>query len=162
MAKINYITRHPNYNICPRCGHPAYAFLMDNKYCVGCIHCGLQNGLKTLVEGEVTEQYATQMRKAWNMKCLEAEYSMEAMEELGVRNGDYVLADNVDSEIIHVAKNICEVIQFIKSTENQISVGIYYMGANMLQCLGSSFLVWEILYAITKQNYSELKVTLSS
>ena len=152
MAKINYITRHPNYNICPRCGHTAYAFLMDNKYCVGCIHCGLQNGLNMSAENEVTELYASQMKKTWNLKCLEAEYSMEAMEELGVCNGDYVLVDNVDSEIIHVAKNIREVIQFIKSTENQISVGIYYMGANMLQCLGSSFLVWEILYAITKQN----------
>ena len=152
MEKTNNITRHPKYNICPCCGNHAYAILDNTNYFIGCIHCGMQHGINTLVEGEVTEQYATQMRKAWNMKCLEAEYRMEAMEELGVCNGDYVLIDNADSEIIHVAKNIREVIQFIKSTENQISVGIFYMGANMLQYLGSSFLVWEILYAITKQN----------
>ena len=113
MEKMNKITREQNYNICPRCGHPAYAFLMDNnKYCVGCIHCGLQNGLKTLVEGEVTEQYATQMRKAWNMKCLDSEYNVEAMEVLGVYNGNYVLVDNTGYRIIHVAKNVSEVIQF--------------------------------------------------
>lgn len=153
MEKINKITREQNYNICPCCGHPAYAILIDNNiYYVGCIHCGLKHGINAFVEDEVTEEYATQMRKAWNKKCLESEYSVEAMEELGVCNGDYALINNADSEIIHVAKNICEVIQFIKSTENQISVCIFYMGANMLQYLGSSFLVCEILYAITKQN----------
>lgn len=152
MGKMNKITREQNYNICPCCGNHAYSILDNTNYFIGCFHCGMQHGINTLVEGEVTEQYATQMRKAWNMKCLEAEYSMEAMEELGICNGDYALIDNADSEIIHVAKNICEVIQFIKSTENQISVGIYYMGANKLENLGSSFLVWEILNAIQKQN----------
>ena len=85
------------------------------------------------------------MRKVWNLKCLEAEYSIEAMEELGVCNGEYVLVDNSDGEIIHVAKNMREVIRFIEETENQIPVGIYYMSANMLEKWGSSFLVWAIL-----------------
>ena len=142
----NTITRGPNYNICPHCGRHVYAVMPDNgSYLVGCIYCGLKNGLNTLADEEITEAFENRMRKAWNYMCLESEYDEDAMEALCVSNGDYVLVDNSDGEIIHVAKNMREVIRFIEETENQIPVGIYYMSANMLEKWGSSFLVWEIL-----------------
>ena len=142
----NTITRGQNYNICPRCGRHAYAILMDNgSYRVGCLHCGLKYGHNTLANEEITEAYVTKMRKAWNFKCLEAEYSEDAMEALCVSNGNYVLTDNTDGTIIHISPNMRDVVRYVEETENRFSVGIYIMLENTLEKLGSSFLVWEIL-----------------
>ena len=85
------------------------------------------------------------MRKAWNFKCLKAEYSEDAMEALCVMNGNYVLTDNIDGTIIHISPNMRDMVRYVEETENRFSVGIYIMLENTLEKLGSSFLVWEIL-----------------
>ena len=136
----NTIVRKEGYNICPQCGRHAYAVLVgDGSYRVGCLSCGLRNGINVLADEAITDSFTEKMRIRWNEQCLEAVYSDEVMEELGVSNGNYVLTSNVDGHIVHIAQDIREAIKYIEDIEYRLSIGVYLMLENTLQYQGSSF-----------------------
>ena len=143
---INTVKANEGYNICPKCGRQVYAILNENgAYSIGCLSCGMREGISVPVDEEMTDEFADRMRTVWNFRCLDEIYSDEAMEVLCISNGNYVLVHNLNGQIVHIARNMREVVDYIESIEYGLPLGIYLMLENTLEYLGCSSLVWEIL-----------------
>ena len=146
IAENNTIFRKAGYNICPQCGRHAYAVLVeDGSYRVGCLSCGLRQGVNVLADEEVSDSFIEKNRIRWNQKCLESTYDDDAMEVLGVSNGYYVLTSHSDGHIVYVTENVRDVVRYIETLEYRLPIGIYLMMGNALQYQGSSSLIWEVL-----------------
>lgn len=140
----NLIKSDDTLNICPRCGRKAYAITTeDGMYRVGCIHCGIRNGVGTLMDEDFTEEMKEALRTQWNEACLKSEYSWDVVAELGLHNGSYVLADSKWKYIVHIANDIEEVERYVVE-QSETSLDIYLVIEGTLQKMGCSFLVWTL------------------
>ena len=142
----NTIRAEEGYNICPRCGRKAYAIQTDDgAYRVGCLECGLINGVRTIIDEEITEDLEESMRRHWNKLCLTAEYFEDALELLCLKNGGYVIANSEDGYIAYVSKDFNEVKDYINDIGDSMSFGIYLHIDGALQYLGSTYLLWQVM-----------------
>ena len=147
----NTIISEDGYNICPKCGGQAYAITMDaGAYYVGCPYCGLQNGVSCLTDEMDTEDFIEQMRIEWNQKCLKSMYEDDVIVMLGVLNNEYVVVNNVDYHVVHIARDIRELVNFVNSSALATSLEAYVMIDSYLQPLSCSFLISKALYDFKK------------
>lgn len=139
---MNHVAINDGYNVCPECGRQAYAVMTEDRmYRVGCLHCGLVYGIGTFVEDDVTDEMTENMRRRWNEKCLGAdEYSVEALEVIDAREGDYVMVDAQTKEIICIAGSVANARQYVLDHYDK-AVDIYLLGSGSLEKMGCSFLV---------------------
>lgn len=137
------------YNSCPKCGRQAYVVHSeDGMYSVGCLHCGLKNGVFTLLDEVTPEDVENKMRIAWNENCLENEYEEDALNMMNLTNGGYVIVSSVDGQIVHITKEFSGVEAYLSIVGDSLYFDIYLMNGRALQHLGSTFLIW-----LMKQNH---------
>lgn len=151
---VNQIKKESGYNSCPKCGRQAYALhTEDGMYSVGCLHCGLKNGVFTLFDEVTQEDVENKMRITWNEKCLKNEYEEDALKAMNLANGGYVIVSNVDGQIVHITEDFSGVEAYLTVVGDSLSFDIYLMNGRRLQHLGSTFLLWLI-----KQNHPKLSL----
>lgn len=144
----NIIREEQGYNVCPTCGRRAYAvYTEDGTYSVGCVHCGMKNGICTPVT-EMTEEMAENLRRSWNKMTLNRFWDYDAREAIGIGTGGYVIATNVDGYIVHSADSIQDVMKYLEYVGDDMSYGIYIHIDGTLQYLGCTFLIWLINQAL--------------
>ena len=142
---MNHVAIHDGYNVCPECGRQAYAVMTeDQMYRVGCLHCGLRNGVGVFVEDELTDEMTESMRRLWNQKCIETEeYSVEALEVMEAKIGSYAMVDSHSQEILCFVRNVDAVKRFVLENPD-VALGIYLLVNGNLQYMGCGYLVSEL------------------
>lgn len=139
MKKINL---ENNYNRCPSCGGQVHGLLSEDKlYRVGCLHCGLGHGVSTYVD-EVTEEVREQLRKCWNQHCLSIPISDSALESVDIASTGFVLVNAEDNYITHFFSDFSKLAEFCGRRDCDEAYNIYLMIDGMLQCLGSTYLLY--------------------
>ena len=151
MKKNNTNTNNEqqNYNICPTCGREVHPVMDDyGIYHVGCIYCGLRDGVSLFLEEELTEEIIDQFRIRWNKLVLNGYFNEEARAILHLAEGGFAIVSNKDGAIVHTAKNIKEVIECLSLIGDDRSYDIYLNIGGCLQDIGCTYLVWCILNEI--------------
>ena len=136
----NYEKKNVGYNVCPHCGRAPYE-TMDgyDTYRIGCVFCGINNGVITFIDDPITEEVKEATRKEWNRKCLTSSYTDGVMELMGLGEDDFVLTWRHDDMIECVARDVDDIIRII--AENEELYNIYQVRENGLDPLGTSKLV---------------------
>ena len=144
-GQINFVASANGYNVCPRCGRPAYEIATeDQMYHVGCLYCGLQYGVGLCVEEEITEGITEALRIRWNEQYLtDVHFSEEVLEILKMGEADYLLVNNLDKSIICSVETAKEVKRYVKE-RNDIPIGIYKLVSGYPQYMGHSYFVSEL------------------
>lgn len=132
--------------MCPVCGNAAYE--IETEYAmhhVGCIHCGISRGISNsiFVEPEVAEEIRIRARREWNELCLNTYYTEEALEVLGIRDGNYVLIDNRTSTIVKVVPSVTAAKDYILE-HNDVAFRILLNLDGILQDPGHSLIIREL------------------
>ena len=150
--KTNAMSQAEGYNVCPTCGRDAHTILTeDGTYRVGCMYCGLRNGVSTFIEGELTNEDAELMRKCWNKRVVNSFIHEDVRELLRLKTGGLAIVSNRDGVIVDTAETIKDVISFLDLVGDDISYGVYLHIDGSLQEIGCTYLVERILneYGIT-------------
>ena len=112
-------------------------------YHVGCLNCGLQNGVGTCIDEAFTDDTKNTLRWLWNDSCIEKHYTEEALEILGIQNGNYVLIDNQTRKIANVVTDVKAAKDYILRN-NHAAYSIYLNLEGILQDLGHSWIIREL------------------
>ena len=140
---INTTKQTEAMNICPKCGRlPLIITSEDNTFHqLGCAYCGIKEGVSFFVTDEAIEDVNRKLKKDWNAKCINEEYSPEVLEQLDIDYGDYVLTNANNNAVVLVAKDMKTVLTFIEDPSHEYSVEIYVRVENCLEHLGNSYLL---------------------
>lgn len=138
----NQISAELGYNLCPRCGSPAYGITTDDDiHHVGCIYCGFANGVENYIGDCDEEQIREVLRKEWNKRCLNSEFSEEFFEAWDVFRKCYVIPQSTDDYIVYITTKYSEVVDF--AMQHQDDPYDLYVVINGALCrLGTTALVW--------------------
>ena len=111
-------------NVCPQCGNEVYLYVDEHgEYYVGCVGYDADN----------TTEYRTYVpnkdeldicRILWNTMTLGDTYSLTALNELKVQNGEYVVTDATDGFIVF-AGNKESMFDFLTQKSKTDPQGIY-------------------------------------
>ena len=142
----NYVVINDGYNVCPKCGRPAYAVMTeDQMYRVGCLNCGLVHGVVTYIEDDLIEHIQETLRIRWNKRCLDSdEYSIESMEAMDVCEGDYVIVESKSKEIVCFIRSSEAMKQYVQENPDT-AFDIYQFMCGQLQFMGCSYFANELL-----------------
>lgn len=140
--KTTLARQEEGYNVCPRCGRPAYIVMSDDEYTVGCLSCGLRQGISCPAEEVYDDESAEHVRREWNEQCLKSEYYEDALEVLKASNGSYILTSVVDNSILRVCDSFADVKKWVSINGDRSSFGVYLLVNGGLQYLGCSYLIW--------------------
>ena len=112
---------------------------------IGCIHCGLGRGINNniMVENDIAEEIRIRARREWNERCLDSYYTEEALEILGICDGNYVLIDNRTLKIVHVVSSVKMAKDYIL-THNDVAFRILLNLDGILQDPGHSWIIREL------------------
>ena len=143
---INCMNSSNALNVCPVCGNPAYE--IETEYAmhhVGCIHCGINQGINNdiMVDNDIAEEVRIRARREWNELCLNTYYTEEALEVLGIRDGNYVLIDNRTSTIVKVVPSVTAAKDYILE-HNDVAFRILLNLDGILQDPGHSLIIREL------------------
>ena len=143
---INYMNSSDTLNVCPVCGNAAYE--IETEYAmhhVGCIHCGISRGISNdiMVNDDIAEEIRIRARREWNERCLDSYYTEEALEVLGIRDGNYVLIDNRTCTIAKVVPSVTAAKDYILE-HNDVAFRILLNLDGILQDPGHSWVIREL------------------
>lgn len=113
------------HNPCPQCGSEVYARIMDSKYQIVCKNCGFEHFREFpyyLGDEGTTELTA---RINWNADFLDSKLSAEALRVLDIHEGDYLISDSVEGDILFIAANTDEVDEFFQRTDFETYYNVY-------------------------------------
>lgn len=100
MKKIRTLTQEEHYNVCPCCGKEVSLFRDDDgDYCFGCLDC-LDTSVSTFFLQCPAPNDADLYRPLWNLKALNVPYSQTVLDQIGLKDGDYVVSDTDDNYIV--------------------------------------------------------------
>ena len=86
-------------NVCPQCGNEVCLFInAEGEYCIGCANCEDHN-FSTYLTHNLNEYEMDLFKKCWNVWATGNIYSPGVLENLNVRNGDYIATSSTDSYI---------------------------------------------------------------
>lgn len=143
---INYMNSSDALNVCPTCGSAAYEIETEyGMHHVGCIHCGLSRGISNniMVEDDIAEEIRIRARREWNEQCLNSYYTEEALEVLGICDGNYVLIDNRTCTIAKVVPSVKAAKDYILE-HNNVAFRILLNLDGILQDPGHSLIIREL------------------
>ena len=100
MKKIRTLTEENRYNACPCCGKEVSLFLDDDgDYCFGCMDC-LDANVSTFFLQCPTPNEMALYRPLWNLQALNTMSSQRVLDQIGLKDGDYVVSDTDDNYIV--------------------------------------------------------------
>ena len=143
---INHMNSSDALNVCPTCGNAAYEIETEyGMHHVGCIHCGINQGINNdiMVDNDIAEEVRIRARREWNERCLDSYYTEEALEVLGIRDGNYVLIDNRTSTIVKVVPSVTAAKDYILE-HNDVAFRILLNLDGILQDPGHSWVIREL------------------
>ena len=125
-------------NPCPMCGFDIYSIITEGpnstyRYNIGCRKCGMEHGLSTLYSPEEPLHEELVLRLSWNAKFYGTKLTPKAMQTTGINNGDYLVADSMDGDIMYVSESIEEVENLIIHLPEDTYIKIYHVEDGLMR-----------------------------
>ena len=96
---IKKLGSEERYNTCPICGGEVYLYVDDEgEYCVGCVQCEEMN-TSTYLRYAPDKNEIDHCRRCWNFWAISGAYSADALKNLKVHDGEYIITALSDGYI---------------------------------------------------------------
>lgn len=113
-TKKRQFIRVYDHNPCPQCGSKVYGVITsDNIYYVGCRRCGAEHEVQ--IPFCIEDPYGTfrLARMQWNGMFLHSKFSEKTLSVMGIHDGDYLVVDRFEENIVFVAKDTIQLDNFL-------------------------------------------------
>ncbi|MBR2387414.1 MAG: hypothetical protein IKB02_01455 [Clostridia bacterium] len=123
--KPEYI-RIANHNPCPCCGGDVYGVVSpEGIYHVECIECAYRRDASTPFSSVEPSSAILEMRLDWNRGFLLSSFSSDALDAMGLEEGDYLAVDPAEDIVLLVARSTEEIWEHFLGYMEDVYFNIY-------------------------------------
>ena len=123
--KPEYI-RIANHNPCPRCGGDVYGVVSpEGIYHVECLECGHRREKSFPFCSQEPSIAMDEIKLDWNRGFLLSSFSSDALDTMGLEEGDYLAVDNAEDLVLLVARSKEAIWDYFAGFSEDVYFNIY-------------------------------------